>query len=915
MYEKLPEQLKKDGRFCLWKYEERNGRMTKVPYQTNGRKASSADKNTFSDFRLAVNAMDGYDGIGMGAFDDFCMVDIDHCVFGGKMTQMAEDIVERMDSYTEFSPSGTGVRIVCKASSLSYDTGRYYINNQKLGLEIYAAGVTKKFCTLTGNVIRNRGVEERSTEIGEILETYMLRPISKKKNDVQDIPGSYLSDDSVVRLASDSRQGEKFKALWNGEIPEGKSHSDADMSLASILAFWCGGDTEQMDRLFRRSGLMRSKWDRVQSGSTYGALTMEKAVAQALDFYRPYARTSAESDFDDMLQKLIELNVSDNSRYPWNDNGSGRLFADVYKDIARYVPERKKWYVYDGTRWIPDIGGLKTMELAKSLADSLVRYALTITDERIRKDYLEYSAKWQSRNYRNTYISDAQSVYPIAMSEFDRNVYYLNCQNGTLDLQTGEFHPHTPQDKLTKIAGAVYDPNAKNLRFTRFVSEVMSGDTEKARFMQKSLGYGLTGDTRYECMFFYYGATTRNGKGTLMESTLHVMGDYGLTVRPETIAAKPSANSQNPTEDIARLAGVRFANISEPRRGLVLNEAQIKSMTGNDTLNARFLHENSFDFKPQFKLYVNTNYLPAITDMTLFSSGRVVIIPFDRHFEEWEQEQNLKAEFSRPEAASAILNWLIEGYTILKEEGFAQPKAVSDSRLWTFDCEGQAEWGDMVNLEGMDNEDDFQRFEVQAYRLSELVRLGLEFASDQSFAIEDYVIGKMARCFGTSEEQAFINGTGENQPTGILHATDGAETGVTTESDSAISYDEIIRLYLSVDKKYRKHGTWLMNDETALALRTLKDSAGNYLWKESDETIFSKPVQIVDSMPSIGKGQKVIAFGDFSNYWLVQRFPLTIRTLKEKFAMRGQVGYLGCEYLDGKLIRKDAVKVLQMAAD
>ena len=134
-----------------------------------------------ADFRLAVNAMDGYDGIGMGAFDDFCMVDIDHCVFGGKLTQMAEDIVERMDSYTEFSPSGTGVRIVCKASSLSYDTGRYYINNQKLGLEIYAAGVTKKFCTLTGNVIRNRGVEERNTEIGEILETYMLRPISKKK--------------------------------------------------------------------------------------------------------------------------------------------------------------------------------------------------------------------------------------------------------------------------------------------------------------------------------------------------------------------------------------------------------------------------------------------------------------------------------------------------------------------------------------------------------------------------------------------------------------------------------------------------------------------------------------------------------------------------------------------------------------
>lgn len=108
MYEKLPEQLKKDGRFCLWKYEERNGRMTKVPYQTNGRKASSADKNPFSDFRLAVNAMDGYDGIGMGAFDDFCMVDIDHCVFGGKMTQMAEDNRGRFAVF-----SGNRYLIIC----------------------------------------------------------------------------------------------------------------------------------------------------------------------------------------------------------------------------------------------------------------------------------------------------------------------------------------------------------------------------------------------------------------------------------------------------------------------------------------------------------------------------------------------------------------------------------------------------------------------------------------------------------------------------------------------------------------------------------------------------------------------------------------------------------------------------------
>ena len=161
-----------------------------------------------------------------------------------------------------------------------------------------------------------------------------------------------------------------------------------------------------------------------------------------------------------------------------------------------------------------------------------------------------------------------------------------------------------------------------------------------------------------------------------MESILHVMGDYGISVRPETIALKTTVNSQGPSEDIARLAGIRFANISEPQRGLLINAAQVKAMTGNDTLNARFLHENSFDFRPQFKLYVNTNYLPVITDMTLFTSGRILIIPFDRHFEEWEQDKGLKELFAMPETQSAILNWLIEGYRLLREEGFIPPDSV-----------------------------------------------------------------------------------------------------------------------------------------------------------------------------------------------------------------------------------------------
>jgi len=142
---------------------------------------------------------------------------------------------------------------------------------------------------------------------------------------------------------------------------------------------------------------------------------------------------------------------------------------------------------------------------------------------------------------------------------------------------------------------------------------------------------------------------------------------------------KSNQNSHSPSEDIARLAGIRFANISEPDKGIRLSGGQLKNMTGNDTLNARFLNENSFDFKPTFKMYINTNYLPVITDMTLFGSGRIVIVPFNRHFSDTEQDKGLKEEFRRPVVQSAILNWLIEGYRLLDSEGFNMPSCVADA--------------------------------------------------------------------------------------------------------------------------------------------------------------------------------------------------------------------------------------------
>lgn len=671
----IPENLKHDGLFCLWKYEERNGKKTKVPYQVSGRKASSAKNSHFSSFD-SVKSVKGYDGIGLGIFDGFGAIDIDHCIYDGVVSDLARDIINTMDSYAEVSPSGTGVHIIFRVENFLYDKKNYYINNQKLGLEVYIASVTNKFVTLTGNRLNGRDVAIRDSQIALVMNKYMRR--TSVNNTTVKVPGSYLDDANVIAKAARSN-GEKFSRLWKGDISGYGSHSEADLALAMILGFWCGGDTDQMDRLFRQSGLMRGKWDRTQSGSTYGNITLRKAVSSCHEFYDPkYNITVPEVDFkkSDMLSNL---DVFHNSRYDFTDLGNAALFSDAYKGYICFVPERKKWYVFDGKRWVPDMESLMVMKLCGDLAYMLCAEAAKIRDENTRKFALSNAMSWLGRRKRLTILADAESMSKCSMSLFDNDCYLFNVLNGTYDLKTGTFRDHDPKDMITKLSHVTYAPNAHSDRWISFISEIMSGDARKAEFLQRALGYGLSGDTEYECLFILYGSTTRNGKGTLMESVLSVMDDYGKAVKPETIAAKKNVNSQGPSEDLARLEGVRFANISEPSKGLLLNAAQVKSMTGNDTINARYLHENSFDFRPQFKLYINTNFLPAINDMTLFTSGRIVIIPFDRHFTSGEQDRKLKMKFMEPETQSAILNWLIEGYHKLLEKDLVQPESVREA--------------------------------------------------------------------------------------------------------------------------------------------------------------------------------------------------------------------------------------------
>lgn len=675
-FEKISQYIKDNGRFCNWRYELRDGSQTKVPYMSGTkRKANVDDPTTFVAFDTAASAT-GYDGIGIRVSDNIVGIDLDHCIEGGKLLPWAQEIVDRFNiTYIEISPSGTGIRIFCLLpSGFVYDTQTYYI--KKGNIEVYIPGHTNRFLTVTGNTINGADVSETADALTWLLDTYMRRPTPPTL--AVAAPGeSYLSDDEVIRKASVSKNGAKFTRLWNGDITGYKSQSEADAALVSILAFWCSGDKAQMDRLFRASALMREKWDSLRGGDTYGNISIEKAVARMTDYYKPIIPRSAAEDFG--VDRLKELDPMDSSKYPWNDIGAGHIFADFFQDRLRYVPERKVWFYYADGVWQPDTGNLRAMKYCMDLANLMYTFALEIKDEDKRKSYMKYASRWQSHSNRVNILKDAQVHHPIPYGSFDADIYIFNCQNGALHIDTGEFTEHRSTDLLTKKSPVVYDPTAYSGRFATYIDETMSGDADRAKFLQKILGYGLTGDTRHECMTILYGVTTRNGKGTLCESVLKVLGDYGCASRPETIAMKSYTNGSQPSEDVARLAGVRFVNIPEPGKGMVLDTAKVKAMTGNDTLNARYLHENSFDFQPQFKIYVNTNFLPVINDMTLFSSDRIIIIPFDRHFDEHSRDTTLKRRFAEESVQSAILNWLLEGYRLLQSEGLFLPKSVKEA--------------------------------------------------------------------------------------------------------------------------------------------------------------------------------------------------------------------------------------------
>ena len=215
-----------------------------------------------------------------------------------------------------------------------------------------------------------------------------------------------------------------------------------------------------------------------------------------------------------------------------------------------------------------------------------------------------------------------------------------------------------------------------------------------------------------------------------------------------------------------------------------------------------------------------------------------------------------------------------------------------------------------------ESDDVFGQQLIGAHKVATLIKVSEELLNDSAFDLEAYFTTEFARRIGNAEEDAFLNGDGSGKPTGIFDETGGAKTGITTATATAITADEIIDLFYSLDSVYRRNAIWVVNDSTIKTIRKLKDGNGQYLWQPAlhegtFDTLLGKRIFTSPYVPEIASGKKTVAFGDFSFYWIGDRQGITFRRLNERYAETGQVGFLASKRLDGKLVLPEAIKVLQ----
>jgi putative DNA primase/helicase len=362
-------------------------------------------------------------------------------------------------------------------------------------------------------------------------------------------------------------------------------------------------------------------------------------------------------------------------KFPLSDCGNGERFAKKYGHKARHNWDKNEWLIYDGKRWKPTEAEVRRLAAitARSIPDDLPEGHSLEQRQRLTKFALSVERSSGISNMLTE--ARAQKLIETHSRDFDQNPMLLNCLNGTIDLETGKLRVHDPANMITKICPVNFDPDATLSMFDLFMLESCKDDYEYMKFLQRSVGYSLTGDTSEEKLFLIHGPKN-SGKSTFVEAIKSVLGGYALTTDFETFLQRKQVGGTR--NDIARLDGSRLVVSVEVDEGKRLAAGLVKQLTGGDTIAARFLYHESFEFLPQFKLWLACNHTPRAADNDGALWRRILRLPFDNEVPVDKRNPQIKKILHDPtKAGPAILGWAVKGCIEWQRDGLQVPDNVT----------------------------------------------------------------------------------------------------------------------------------------------------------------------------------------------------------------------------------------------
>jgi putative DNA primase/helicase len=657
--EKIPKELKQRPQWVMWKLESKSddGKPTKVPYTTNGARAEPNNPKTWTSFQAVLNALQGssnqYSGLGymFSQEDPYTGIDLDsdaekgpfRCIVDWQLTSEAMAIVKNLNSYTEYSQSGNGVHVLIKGVLPA--KGR-----RKGNIEMYDRD---RFFVVTGSHLEGtpETIEDRQTQLDKLHKLIFDKKTEKKDFGSREPKSPELSDEDIISIAQQAKNRFKFELLYvAGDIGGYSSNSEADQALCNVLAFYTQ-DPEQIDRLYRSSGLMRDKWDR----DDYREETIRKAIADLTSWYGW-------------------------PRFDNGDLGNAQRLIHHYGEDLRYCHSYKSWFIWDGIRWKIDSKGEIT-KIAATICTKIMEEYPEGNDEEWEKALVRQASIAKSKRGIDAMISLAAPFLAAAPEELDADRWSLNVKNGVLDLKTGKLLPHRKELLNTKLAPVEYDAAAECPKWEKFLNDIIEDEIglplfDDIGFLQKAFGYSLTGDTS-EHVFFMLHGSGRNGKSTLINIIYKLLGDYAEQVNADSLLAK-KYDSGGASPDIAKLKGARYVIASESDRGKRLDEAKIKQLTGGDPITCRYLHQNEISYIPQFKIWFSTNHVPNIEGSDKGIWARIRKVDFNRYFSEEERNTRLSEDLEKE--LPGILRWLVTGCLLWRIEGLKETKTMKKAR-------------------------------------------------------------------------------------------------------------------------------------------------------------------------------------------------------------------------------------------